>query len=276
MLAFGCAKGTDTTPEDDNVGTGASASTFCEGYCARVHTCDEGKDEKTCTNACTNANAATLPKLRGDIVDLMSSCIDDADCKTVLEGGVIATCSEEATAKVKPSDAATSFCDARTKAAKKCDGETETAACLTTAKLYNDAALKDATDCTEKACADIEECIDAALGSLTSTGTGSSSGTGDGTATKDAGKDAKPATPTCTGVDTTSACGECTAGSCCEEYTACAANTNCTNWMTCFSQCTPSDSTCKSDCDYYYSTGKTLGSALATCLQGSCSSDCTN
>lgn len=185
LLAVGCASST----EEDADPTGQPSGSFCTTSCARLHSCDESKDEKTCKNACDNDNAATLPKLRSDIVGAMSSCIDEADCKTVLAGTVVATCADEASASVAPSEAATSYCDARVKSAKKCGKTVSNATCLTTAKLYNDTALADATECTDKACADVEECVDAALGSLKATSGGSSSSETE-TETSDAGASA--------------------------------------------------------------------------------------
>lgn len=269
MVAVGCAH---AATDDEDTATASGASSFCGGYCTRLHTCDQTKDQKTCENSCANGNAATLPKLRSDIVGLISSCIDKEDCKTVLGGTVLGTCSAEAAASVAPSAQATSFCDAVAASAKKCNkSSNDTASCLTKAKLYNDAALSDAKECTQKACADVDECIDAALGSLEGTGSTSTSNT-----PEDAGKkDAKGTTTdpgTCPAINVTDACSSCQASECCTQATACANNSSCANIVDCAANCT--DQTCIDDCESSYSSGASYFNSYLSCFSSACSTDC--
>jgi hypothetical protein len=266
-IAVGCAHAATSDP---TTGTAPQASTFCGDYCTRLNACDNTKDEKTCSNACTNGNAATLPKLRSDIVQLISTCLQGKDCKTVLGGTVLGTCSDEAAASVAPSSMATNFCDAKANFAKKCNGKSDTAACLTMAKLYNDAALQDATDCTSKGCLDVQACIDAALGSI-ETGGGPAPST-----TPDAATD-PPAT--CTAADdlvpsAPAACSTCMATNCCPDATTCDKNAQCSGLFSCLGACTSGDATCQSTCHNQYPSGLTTYNKFASCVNSKCSTQC--
>ena len=126
---------------DGPQGSTSSAVSFCDGYCARVNSCDTTRDEQTCSDACANENAATFPKLRQDVVSLISQCIDEKDCKTILSSNVLSTCADEAAAAVAPTQLAVDFCDSYGAASAKCGSHADKAACLTRAKLYNDSAL---------------------------------------------------------------------------------------------------------------------------------------
>ena len=277
LIVVGCA-----TAGSDDTGSTSSASSFCTGYCSRVHTCDQTKDLQTCTNSCQNSNAATLPKLREDVVGLIGKCFDGKDCKTVLGGTVLATCSEEATASVAPSATATTFCDAYATASTKCERTIDKAACLTRTKLYSDATLSDAQQCASKACTAIDDCVNAALGGLTTDGGGSSNSSSSG-GTTDAGKkdgatssssSSSGSTATCTGVDTSTACGACTASSCCSQVTQCKADSNCTSLVSCLQNCAAGDTTCQNSCQTEFPSGVTNFNAFSSCLSNSCSSQC--
>src|SRR5689334_20326204 len=110
----GCATSTTSTggPTGDGgtpTGDGSTAGTpdtaaFCNNLCTRVTTCDHTADQTTCSNSCKNKNAATFPKLRTDIVGLLTDCINNKDCKTVTSttADVVGTCASEAVASVAP------------------------------------------------------------------------------------------------------------------------------------------------------------------------------
>jgi len=160
----------------DDGGGGASLSDFCSTYCGKLSTCDNTRDEQTCSASCDNQLAAMFPKLRSDIVSTIESCITSQDCKTSLDGGTIATCATQAEASVAPSQVATQFCDAWVSASTKCGSSIDKATCLDEAKLFNDDALNQANACTSKACADIQGCVSATLGSFSDTGFGGPDG----------------------------------------------------------------------------------------------------
>src|SRR5262245_42301456 len=117
-------------------GTGPSFA-ICSSYCQHLTDCDRSRDERTCTNACDNANAALLPKMRDDVKQLIADCVTKADCKTMLDDGnlVLSRCTNEAAAAVPASSAASAFCDAYGDARTKCGGHAlDRAQCLNNAK----------------------------------------------------------------------------------------------------------------------------------------------
>jgi hypothetical protein len=136
---------------------------FCEGTCARVLDCDNAVDLQTCTQSCRNANAASVPKLRGDVLQGMQSCLEAEDCRTVLDGAPIGTCLSEAVAAVAPSDAGKQFCDAWDQSVTRCGNSLNKATCLEIATLFNDDTLRAAAACTEKSCNQMNPCIDSTL-----------------------------------------------------------------------------------------------------------------
>lgn len=244
-------------PATSTSGNYPTADAFCGKYCGRVQTCDNATDEQTCTNACVNANAAVFPKLRPDVVDAIASCFDEKDCKTVLGGGAIATCASEAVASVAPSSVATEYCDELDAAAKKCGKSRDKASCLNTAKLYNDTALTGARACAQKACADIDTCVSAALGGFGKTTT---------TPTPDAGTTTSCSLTGSTGI---AACDQCLRESCCSQANACFANSSCRSVISCVNSC-GGGSTCMQQCFSSYPSGASLASSLYSC-EATCS-----
>ncbi len=270
-LAAACATSTGDAPGTDTTSTPDSAA-FCSGYCKKLVGCDNTKDEQTCENTCKNANAATFPKLRADVLGKVSSCINAKDCKTVLGSDVVGTCSAEAVASVAPSDTANRFCDDLGTTDTKCGKMLDKAKCLDRAKLYNDKALDDADLCTKKACSDVDTCVDASLGTITTTGSSSTSSDG---GTKDSGG---PTTCSAVGTGDTfdfmqQACNDCAASSCCNEAQACANSPSCSALWQCLLAC-QSDQNCRSSCAQAYSSAVSTFNAFANCFSSSCSSQC--
>jgi hypothetical protein len=167
LAAFGgviaaCSNGggNAASPGGDNADPGS----FCNTYCARVHECDEDVDKDTCDNACANANAARLPKLRADVVTGIEWCLEEKDCKAVLARDVIGACQSEQVAMTSPSGAAQEFCSSLESSFDKCGADFGKGECLDSFKVYSDHTLATAKACTTKSCPDIAPCVLAAIG----------------------------------------------------------------------------------------------------------------
>jgi hypothetical protein len=236
------------------------AASFCSAMCSRVQSCDKAIDTQTCQNECTNGNAAIFPRLRSDVVQLIVSCFDGKDCKTVLGGEFVGACTADAIASVAPSAAASTFCDALATAKKSCSGATSKskAECLNAAKLYGDQAIAQAQNCTKRGCTEIDTCVSAVFGSLGGTGTTSPPDTSN----------------TCSGkfTDLGSSCASCAQTSCCAEATACYANAECHDIArTCLTSGAGS-TTCSDAYTYATSSAQSLASTLFNCSTSKCTS----
>lgn len=248
----GGAQGDDTSvtlPEHDTAG-------FCKALCDREQECDKSLDHQTCANTCMNTNAAVFPKLRQDVVDLVITCFAGKDCKQVLGGQVVATCTSEAIATVAPSQAAVGYCDAYASAKEKCGAAAVKAQCLATAKLYSDETIAEAVNCTKRSCGEIDACVAATFGAF-----------GGGTTT--------PPTQTCSGqFADLGSCQSCAEGQCCAAATACAADPMCRAGMRPCSRAYGSSSTCLDAMQTSSSTSQQLLQAYFACASTSCSSSC--
>jgi hypothetical protein len=238
-------------------------ASFCAAMCSREESCDKGLDAQTCENTCTNGNAAIFPRLRSDVVDLIVSCFDDKDCKTVLGGEFVGACTADAIASVAPSGAASSFCDALATAKATCSGAKSTtkADCLNSAKLYDDLAIAQAQNCVKRACSEIDTCVDAVFGSLGGApeATGTDTGSCSETTFSDLGQ-----------------CASCAADSCCTEATACYADglcrdiaEACTTYGFSSTECAQAYSNASSS-----SSSQTRASTLFSCAASHCTSTC--
>lgn len=253
--------GAPTVGTSQTIPSTTDAASFCSAMCSRIQTCDKSTDSQTCENQCTNGNAAVFPRLRTDVVDLIVSCFDGKDCKTVLGGEFVGACTADAIASVAPSAAASTFCDALSTAKKSCSGSSSTtkAACLDSAKLYGDAAIAQAQNCVKRGCSEIDTCVSAVFGSLGGVGS---------TTTK------PDPTTSCSGNFTDlGSCSTCAQTSCCAEATACYADSDCHSIAV---QCLDSGGTATSACSQAYSAASTssqqLASSLFSCSQSKCTS----
>jgi hypothetical protein len=237
------------------------AASFCSAMCSRIQTCDKSIDAQTCENRCTNGNAAVFPRLRTDVVNLIVSCFDGKDCKTVLGGELVGGCTADAIASVAPSAAASTFCDALSAAKKSCSGSAAAtkASCLDSAKLYGDAAIAQAQNCVKRGCSEIDTCVGAVFGSL--------GGVGASTTKPDP-------TTSCSGNFTDlGSCASCAQTSCCTEASACYADSGCHGIAL---ECLQGGGTGTTACSQVYSSASTssqqLASTLFSCSQSKCSS----
>ncbi len=167
------------------VGVQTGASSFCDNYCTRYASCKKDSDTQTCSYGCQDRSAATIPKLRGDLISNVQSCINNQDCATVLAGNgtvAYANCYAQNLATISASQAATDFCSAQDRAFAHCGRNTQggQAICLNEAKPFNDAILQAAQHCNTLACGQIESCVFATLGRGFGYGSGPTGSSGGG------------------------------------------------------------------------------------------------
>jgi len=227
------------------VGTYSGASvSYCPAYCSKVSTCDRASDEQTCLETCRNASAAIETKLRPELVKAASECFGAKDCKTVLTAEIVASCVNEAGARLAPTVTAQNLCDEWALARTKCNRSgASKAECLDTAKLYTESTLSLARGCTTKGCADVDKCIAATLGSVP------------GEAATDT-----PAPPTSSGGGTNTSSCRLTTGTSGGWTGACA---------TCL------EASCCKEANAYISNPGPNAQALTACMSGKCSGKCT-
>lgn len=153
------------------------------------------------------------------------------------------------------SSAATTFCDAFVASAKQCGQAGTTASCLTSAKHHSDAELSAATVCTEKPCAEVDACVDAVLGTSSTTPDGDA---GADPSKRDAGtvtqKDAgDPPVASCKGFSSSPTCRACQEQQCCSQIANCRSNKGCSDFLDCCATmtCAKGDLTClNSQCPF--------------------------
>ena len=241
------------------------AASFCSAMCSRIQTCDKSTDSQTCENQCANGNAAIFPRLRTDVVDLIVSCFDGKDCKTVLGGQFVGSCTADAIASVAPSAAASSFCDALSTAKTSCSGATSAtkASCLDSAKLYGDDAIAQAQNCVKRGCSEIDTCVSAVFGSLAGVGS-----TGPSTS------DPKQGSTSCSGnsFSDLGTCSSCAQDSCCAEASACYADSDCHAIAVACLQGGTTSTACSQAYTSTSTSSQQLASTLFSCSQSKCSS----
>jgi len=270
----GCASSTGSDVARSSQGTDPAAfQGFCSGYCANIKACDAKIDERTCANACENANAALFPKLRTDVVEAVSACFDDKDCKTTLSGNYDAACMKEAQAKTAPSTAAVSFCEALNGSRSKCKVSSDKSSCLNAAKVYADEVLADAELCAKNACSDVDVCVAAALAIPAGATLG-----GGGASTNTSASD-KPSTVTsCTNPTSvpgaSSACNSCLSGKCCGAMLACTKDGGCLGVVTMCAQTNGNTTSCQTALNSASSTTRALATAVSDCDQAACARAC--
>ncbi len=167
VLLFGlstaaCSASTSST---GSASSAASADDFCSELCTRKASCDSSVDHDSCMSECDDAAGTTIARLRSDLVDAMSSCMEEADCKTVLSSGGLDDCIGEAAASAAPDQAAKDACHALGDTFDRCDASGfDAAGCFEHMKIYNDGVLKAVTKCASKSCGAVADCVNAALG----------------------------------------------------------------------------------------------------------------
>jgi hypothetical protein len=256
----------------DGAGDGVDV---CSKLCARAVACEPDTDQDTCNAKCNNDSSVFLSKIRADYKTELGSCIDGASCKDLDDGRAISTCRAETQALVSSSPESTKFCEDYEAAAEKCGASFDKATCFATSKVFSAAALGDASRCLAKKCADVEDCVEAALGVSDAPGVGE----GGTTEPTDAGTNPPPPPPPPDGgvcsaklSYSTTTCRTCMAGSCCAQDNACANNSSCGSFLSCFAACTTS--TCQSNCASTYPSGATAAQNLASCMSNSCRASC--
>jgi len=160
LLGGACSSASDeqkaiiSTPED-----------YCHQACQKAHSCTDAVDASACRSSCQTKLAAQ-PKLRGDFLAYVASCIDDSACSAASAS----KCTNEANAQLAPSKYGQTFCAAYIAAGTECDAISagySNEVCFEAAKSYDDSALKAANDCLAQACADLSACLAQAIPDVT-------------------------------------------------------------------------------------------------------------
>jgi len=159
-----CGSGSDDSPSAKAAST-QDLTDYCAASCAHEAACDSPPpDGAACKSECATKNSAVLPKTRADFLQSTIACIKGLDCSVVPGGRGVSNCNDQEVAKVTPSAAASSFCDALDGAATRCRGTPDRDKCLNAVKIHTDGSLADAQACTSKDCSEIVACVDTALG----------------------------------------------------------------------------------------------------------------
>ena len=138
---------------------------WCSALCDSRYKCDKTYDAVTCVNQCTNNNAAILPKVRSDVVNIDVKCFATLDCATVLAGDSVSECDAKSSSSVAPSPEGQEYCATYISKAAECGGQASEGNCLSYVKIFADGAIREAGRCLNKSCSDADGCLDAALGS---------------------------------------------------------------------------------------------------------------
>jgi hypothetical protein len=167
LAAVHCSSSNSGTSGSGGTGSASLATSpadFCHAACTRVNACDSTSDVDTCAGKCSNDLASVFPKLRDDFVSNVEHCWQQKDCRNVLDSSsAFSSCVDEAEESIAPTQAGTSFCDGLDKSWKKCSLSLDRSKCLGLVKEYNDTALGAATNCLDKSCSDVDDCVSAAL-----------------------------------------------------------------------------------------------------------------
>jgi hypothetical protein len=152
LLGSGCSSTTD----EPRAVTSTSAE-YCQRTCAKAHVCNDAADQAACRSACQTELAAK-PKLRGDFLAYVASCIESSSCAQTSA----AKCKNEAQAQLAPSNDGRNFCTAYLVAGGACDASSASYSeqdCFEAAKSYDDSALEGANHCLSEPCEGLPACL---------------------------------------------------------------------------------------------------------------------
>jgi hypothetical protein len=119
----------------------------------------------TCSASC-KANASEIgPRLSGQFLTGLDSCVDGLNCVQLSVNDVFQTCQREVAARLAPSPAAVALCDEVVASIQMCTGlSVGTAGCLDAVKIFADSTLNLARACAEMSCDQRTACVQDALG----------------------------------------------------------------------------------------------------------------
>jgi hypothetical protein len=138
----------------------------CTQTCQRVASCDESVDVAACDDACINSISTFGGHLRKQYFDEFNACIADARCSDL---GVTANdndCRKNATKRIGVNLKTIALCDALSEMLERCGSVTapDPKPCQQSMKIFDDAMLDHATDCSGESCTDISKCFVESLG----------------------------------------------------------------------------------------------------------------
>src|SRR5262245_20265194 len=91
---------------------GRAYETSCELACDRSHECDSTVDTEEGASDGKSDVAEIGPRLSGEFLDVLDSCIAELSCPQLALMPASQTCQREAAARLAPSAAAEDLCDA--------------------------------------------------------------------------------------------------------------------------------------------------------------------
>jgi hypothetical protein len=158
---------------DDSAEDPGAYQDSCDNACARVHKCDSSMDVGTCASRCKSGAADIGPRLSGQYLVGIDSCVDQLNCVQLSLNSVFQTCQRDAASRIAPTPSAIDLCNAVVASIEMCTGlSVGTAGCLGAVKIYADSALHSARACADKSCDQRTACVQDALGiDLTTTTT---------------------------------------------------------------------------------------------------------
>jgi hypothetical protein len=150
---------------DDDAEDPHAYEASCDHACTRVHECDSTMAIATCSANCKDDASDIGPRLSGQFLAGLDSCIDGLNCVQLSVSNVFQTCQREVSARLAPSPAAEDLCDAVVASIQMCTGlSVGTAGCLDAVKIYADSALHLARACADMSCDQRTACVQDALG----------------------------------------------------------------------------------------------------------------
>jgi hypothetical protein len=137
----------------------------CDQACKRAHDCSSSVVIETCANDCKTNNADIGPHLSTDYLAGLDGCVKTLSCDQLVATQVLQSCQRDAAAKLAPTPAAVTLCDAVVASFKMCLNLTVgTAGCLDSSKIFSDAALTQARGCDKLPCDQRVGCLQNTLG----------------------------------------------------------------------------------------------------------------
>jgi hypothetical protein len=156
--------GSSSSSSGSDAGGSSPATTFCARACAANQRCDSSVALLSCEGTCANTYGSQLPHLRADFVSAWSTCIDGASCTSWQLGTVFSACHDQVAATISPSPAAQTYCSEAAAKDTACVGVGSEAACLDSAKTFDDPSLAAGTNCLSEDCTQYVACTKAAFG----------------------------------------------------------------------------------------------------------------
>lgn len=164
LVSFGFVLAFASCGDDDGEDPHAYEAA-CDHACTRVHECDSTMAIATCAANCKDNASDIGPRLSGQFLAGLDTCVDGLNCVQLSVNNVFQTCQREVSARLAPSPAAVDLCDEVVASIQMCTGITVgTAGCLDAVKIFTDSTLNLARACADMSCNQRPACVQDALG----------------------------------------------------------------------------------------------------------------